>query len=558
MAQRSVAHATRGRFIAALAALTCAAGFGLAQGRPAIQRRMPATLTGPATRYAPPPGARVVPHGWFAPQPVKRPELPAEVTRAFVIPIHGEITGATYEIIQQKVIRARTGRAQLIIFDLDTPGGSGQAMREIFRHLIDKLPQDIPDVYTVAYVNPEAFSAGAIIALACNDIVMTPTAVIGDAMPIMAGPGGLVEIPPDERGKFESATRADVRVLAGRNGYNETLCQAMITITIEAWLIRNRETGELMAVYADEWRNKLRNPPASTQPSVADAASPWEYLSTIDGPRELLTMTADEAAYLGFCKHILPSMDDLRKQYHIVSPPVTLEDTWSEGLVGFLAQPAVTGILMFIAMVGIYMEFSAPGHILPGVAAVVCLAIVFGSHYLIGMAQWWMIALFVLGLVLMAVDLFVTPGLGVLITLGGICCVVGLVAMLGGYPLPRTSFDWKILGDGLLALLLAFIAATGCIAFLAKYLQRVPVFGRLILSAPSAPTAPPVPEGSPLLHLRPGAVGVVEAVCRPVGKVRFGDDLLDASSEGAVIENGRKVRVLQNDGNHLIVEEIPS
>ncbi|MCK4275988.1 MAG: hypothetical protein KAX78_05710, partial [Phycisphaerae bacterium] len=214
-------------------ALLGLAGVGvcLAGGSDERSATQPATPTAPAEAKYPdaPQGARIRPDGWFAPlTQVKKPPLPEPIERAFVIPIEDAITGTMYEAIQRKIIRCRARGAQIIIFKMMTPGGSGAAMRKIVRLIIDELR----DIYTVAYVAPEAFSAGAVISLACDEIVVSPTAVIGDAMPIMIGPGGqLVPIPDKERGKIESGIRSEIRVLAKRNGYNVELCEAMITIT---------------------------------------------------------------------------------------------------------------------------------------------------------------------------------------------------------------------------------------------------------------------------------------------------------------------------------------
>ena len=109
--------------------------------------------------------------GWFAPRDAPdRPALPPQVTKAFVIPIHGPITGTTYDAVKRKVLRCRREGAEFVVFDMNTPGGSLDAIIDINRLILE----DLRDAYTVAYVNPEAISAGAIMSLACDEIVTSP------------------------------------------------------------------------------------------------------------------------------------------------------------------------------------------------------------------------------------------------------------------------------------------------------------------------------------------------------------------------------------------------
>ena len=166
----------------------------------------PAPATGPAMVRVE--GDRVItPDGWFARPEVQRPPLPEKITNAFVIPIHGPIGTSTYEAVKRKIVKCKSSGAQMVIFDMKTPGGSLKAMMGIIEQILDELP----GVTTVAYVNPRAISAGAIISLACHEIVMSPRAIIGDAMPIMISPQGqLVPIPKAERAKIESYTLAEL------------------------------------------------------------------------------------------------------------------------------------------------------------------------------------------------------------------------------------------------------------------------------------------------------------------------------------------------------------
>ncbi|MCJ7543313.1 MAG: hypothetical protein MUP47_01905 [Phycisphaerae bacterium] len=509
-----------------------------------------------------PAGARETEEGWFA--PVQRshalPALPATVTHVFVIPIDGAITDTLADALERKVLRCKASGAELVIFRLNTPGGSGEAMDRIVQLILDELGS----IRTVAFVAPKALSAGAIISLACNEIVMTPTAVIGDAMPIMIGPEGLVEIPPKERGKFESAARGQVRVLAGRNGYNLDLCEAMVTITHELWLIRHAGTGELRIVEATEWRHRVAGAPPSTAPAGGKPPTDgsWEYLRTLDGPEELVTLTAEEATFDGLAAEVAASLVALGERYDLPGPPTILEDTWSERLVTFLTSPAVVAVLFFAGLLCVYVEMHTPGFGVAGTTAILCFAILFGSRYLVGMAAWWEIALFALGLALLGVEVFVTPGFGVAGIAGILCCAVALLAMFVpnaplSLPIPTTKLDWRVLGRGVLALSVAFIAAVVAMPLLARVLPKVPVASRLVLAPPAAAAAPPVSDSSPSRTIQVGQRGVVTATCRPAGVARFNETLVDVVAEGAFIYPGTAVVVLKNEGNRIVVAPAP-
>ncbi|MCD4699927.1 MAG: hypothetical protein K8R91_05070, partial [Phycisphaerae bacterium] len=470
-------------------------------------------------------GDRIItPDGWFARPKVDRPSLPGEITKAFVIPIHGPIGTSTHEAVKRKVIKCKSSGAQIIIFDMKTPGGRGDAMSGIVRQILDELH----GITTVAYVNRRAYSAGAVISLACDEIVMAPGAIIGDAMPIMISPQGqLVPIPKAERAKIESAILAEVRLLAQKKGHSEILCQAMVTLDIEVWLVRNVKTRELKVVDAKLWRGKVAGEPGKDSSVIAKPEeSPWEYVRTIVGADKLATLTTDEVVKTGLASYVFDDMDALMKHYNITAEPTVLSDNWAEDLVGFLTSPAVMGILMFIGILAIYAELHTPGFGVAGTIAIICFAIVFGSHYLIGLAQWWEIALFFIGVALLAVEVFLIPGFGVAGVAGLLCCIVAMLALLVSnapteLPWPDTEGAWDMLKTGVLSLMAAFVAATVAAAFLARYLPKVPFASRLVLAGPEGSLTAPTTEDAPILDVRPGQAGEVTQTCRPVGKVRI-------------------------------------
>jgi len=527
-----------------LVALALAAGFAGPSSAGAQADEAPPAL---------PAGARVVKDGWFrAPAPkIPRPALPAKIKTAYVIPIHGTINGALYEIVRRKVTICKGRGAKLVIFDLDTPGGASDAMEKIIQLIFN----DLHDVYTVAYVHPKAFSAGALISLACTEIVVAPDGRIGAAVGWIPG----IELPKAVRAKFDAASRSQVRAWAKQRGQWPAVWEAMVSVEAEVWVIRKTATDELRLVEASDWQALREEEDSKRTRRLAEPPEPgWEYVRMIDSDEDVLSCDADRALELGVATREVEDLAALKAHYHVEALQ-TLGDTWSERMVAFLSLPIVTTLLVVVGLMAFYSETRMPGLGFPAVIAVICFAILLGSQYLIGMANWWEIALVCVGLGLIALEVFVIPGFGVAGISGILCCIVGGLALLvanapNELPLPRTELDWSLLSRGALSLALGVIGAMIGGALLSRYLPKLPLGSRLVLAPAEGGAEDLLPSDAPVRRVQVGDVGVVEGMCRPVGKVRFGDALVDASTEGDTLEPGTKVRVLRRSGNRVVVE----
>ncbi|MDY6913895.1 MAG: NfeD family protein [Planctomycetota bacterium] len=530
-----------------IAAAAGAVAFPLLAARSTTQ---PTTTTAPA-------GARTTDEGWFAPRPkTQKPPLPKKPVSVFIIPIREEISDKTFRALKRKVVRVRAGGADLVVLDMDTWGGLVTAALDIAR----LIKVELEDIYTVCYVRTRAVSAGALIACACDEIVITSVGKFGDAAPISFG-GQLGKV---QREKVETVLRKEFAESAERNGYNVALAESMVSIGREVWLVRNVRTRELRYVLRKAFRGKVRIPPGVTS-APSNPKADWELLNIVVDDGELLTMHSKEAVEYAFATGIIKAELNrphaaLLKHFGVTAEPTVMTDNWSERLVEFLTSAPVVGFLFFVAIICAYVEMHTPGFGVAGAVAILCFAILFGSRYMIGMAAWWEIALFAIGLVLLAVEVFVIPGFGVAGIAGILCCVVGLLAMIvpnapDKWPIPQTDLDWSVFSNGLLALGVAFVMAIIAAAVLAKYLPKVPLAGRLVLArgavAPQVGSA--ATEDAPIRSIQPGAIGAVQSTCRPVGTVRIGNDLVDAVAEGEFISAGTKVQVVKNEGNRLVV-----
>ena len=496
------------------------------------------------------------PEGWFADTKadLKKPPLPEKITQAFVIPIREPITAKTFKAVKRKVHRCHKSKPDLIIFEMDTWGGRAIAALDIAR----LLKTDLNEIYTVCYVRTRAVSAGALIALACDEIVMTPTGKLGDAAPV--SPIGKIE--GVEREKSETLLRKEFAESAERNGYPVPLAESMVSITREVWVVRNIDTRELRYVLRRDFSGKVRIPPGvSTAPT--NPTGKWELLRVIVTDKELLTLTSREAQEYGFVSEIVeaPRGDELagvRKHFDLTVDPIVLGDTWSERMVEFLTSPPIISFLFFAGLLCAYVEMHTPGFGVAGGIAIACFAVIFGSGFLVGLAAWWEIALFVIGLALIAVEIFITPGFGILGITGAICCLGALLAMLipnapGKWPIPQTDIDWSIFINGLVALGVGFLMACAAAVLIGKYLPKVPVASRLILDLPDVSDSYPATRHAPIRRIAVGSTGTVEHPLRPVGQVRIGQELVDAVAEGEFIPAGTKVKVIKIEGNRVMV-----
>jgi membrane-bound serine protease (ClpP class) len=511
---------------------------------------------------AAPADARITKDGWFAPATRNDPlaELPDPVTRAFVIPIRKPIDGNMYDRVKRKTFQAVAANAQLVVFHMDTPGGALDAMEAISRVIM----QDLADVRTVAYVDRNAYSAGALIAMACDEIVVAPGANFGDAMPILMTPGGGVqEIPEKVRGKIESAMKSQIRNVAQAHGYNVPMCEAMITSSIELWLIRNEQTAELRIL---DPRNP---PPGILKPGEGQTDSagrpllvePWEYLRRVDKATEPLTLTGDEAIFYGFARRQIDDLGAVGEAYNVAGTMTYLRDTMHEKVAAFLTSPAITGLLILLAIGGIYLEMNTPGIGVPAALACSAFAVLIASHFMLGLANWVEVVVFMIGMVLLILEIFVIPGFGVA-GISGIALMVGaLLAMVvpnapGTFPMPSTDAAWEAFQSGLMALLLGFIGSVAVVVVLSRILPKTPIVNQLFLGPAEHSEEAPATDISPIRRIRPGDTGVVASTCRPVGQVRIGQDLIDAVANGTMIDRGTHVRVLRNDGNRLVIEPV--
>ncbi|MCX5638609.1 MAG: hypothetical protein NTX52_13100 [Planctomycetota bacterium] len=476
-------------------------------------------------------------------------------TKAAVIVCKGMIDDGLFKSIKRRTKIALDSEAGYLIYEIGTYGGLLESADDISKYLILETGKK---ARTVAYITSEAISAGAMISVSCQDIIMRENTTIGDCAPIAIG----AKLEGVEREKAESFVRAAFMRAAEANGYPAVLLKAMVSMQTEVYRVKNLQTGAYEFFESDK---------ISADPNKYEL----DKKELIVRSDELLTLTASKAYEYGIAraqvKDLAGALDFLARRDGVsfVGEPIVLKTNWSEEMVRWLNNPAVMAVLVMLALLGVYVEFSTPGVGLPGLVAVVCFMLIIGSKYLVGLANWVEVVLFVVGVLLLMVEVFILPGFGIAGILGMICVLVGVFGMLvrnppDRLPWPQNALDWETFTSGVLGLSLGFAGFIILAWLLGKYLPKVQFLSGLMLVPTPAKQGDEVevsmtttPE-SKAESVNIGDTGIAVSTLRPAGKAKFGEAVVDVVAEGEFLEAGTKVKITEIYGNRVVVKTVES
>jgi membrane-bound serine protease (ClpP class) len=338
---------------------------------------------------------------------------------AAVVGLSGEIDDFNRDSFFKRFRTAKVNGAKTILVEIDTWGGLVTAGLDISRFLKSQN-----DVYTIAYVNDRAVSAGAMIAMACDEIVMKDIAMLGDCAPIVRTPdGSLQPLPTAERAKLQSPIAADFYESALRNHHDPLLAEAMVVTEVVVYGVEDPKTRERRFVNQADYESL-----------TAKGWKPIEGLpNPVDTADRLLTVGTDLALKLGLATGKANTVDQLAKERGL-NITETLSSGFNEAAIAWLNSGWVRMLLMTIFGTSIYAALHAPGHGTAEALAVTTLGLLLGVPMLAGYATWWEIALIVGGLAMIAFEIFVFPHTGLMI-------VAGLLMMVGGLVLTFVGAD---------------------------------------------------------------------------------------------------------------------
>ncbi len=467
------------------------------------------------------------------------------------------IDQSTYLYVKFALEHYKKVGVSFILLDLNTPGGEVFASMRIadLLHQID-VQHHIP---VVAFIDNWAISAGAMLAYACRFIGITNKASMGAAEPITAGADGKMETASE---KMNSALRAEFINLAHYYKRNPLLAEAMV----DKDMILVRRNGEIIRL---EKEDEIRG-----QGADAD--------QIISRKGKLLTLNAEELIEYGvadFMVELQPlvpvtdlesslgewpaSKNLLFQQPFFVRIPqakiVSFFD-WRIGFFSLLSHPLVSSLLFLGLIIGVYMEMSHPGFGFPGVLALVCLCFILLSSFAAEAASWLEVIILIGGLTLLCVEIFVFPGFGIAGVLGALLTLFALFTLM----LPTSGsleFNWD--WDKLNFATLAFIERLGyfigtllvslfVIVLIARYLT--PPFlrkSRIVLEGDQEGSVAGLEtKAMPVV----GAEGIVHSPLRPGGKILINNQVLDAVTDGVVIDKGEAIIVKKIVGFRIIVD----
>lgn len=479
--------------------------------------------------------------------------IPPAGSRAAIVHLEGEINDFSRTMLLRRVEEARSLGVDAVVVRINTWGGAVTSALEISQFLKRQN-----DLRTIAYVQEKAISAGALIALACDELVMEPGSSIGDCAPILAGPQGLQPLPAAERAKFESPILNDFFDSATRNGHDPLLVQAMVSVGRVVHYVVD-DAGDTRFVDAAEYE-RLRG----------EGWRPVEGVpNPLDGPEELLTLNASLAERLRLSAGTYPTAEEF-VQSRRMDLVATLAPAGGERMIGMLSGTAVRGVLSIVFMLALYSAFRSPGTGIPEALCVVSLALLVGVPALTGYAQWWEVLAVLLGVILLAVEIFVTPGFGVAGISGIVLVAAGLTMTFvplepPEYPgvLPSLPATQEAIRRGLLVTVGGMAASLALWFWLQRYLPRLPVLNRLVLTstvdggATLDANAAPRPSGQEFPPV--GARGRAVTDLRPGGTAAFDDPAsgdrrhVDVVGESGYVAAGTPIVVREVHGNRIVV-----
>jgi membrane-bound ClpP family serine protease len=461
---------------------------------------------------------------------------------AWRIDVHGALNRATEERVKRHVNRliGREG-VNFLIVQLDCAGGDPVVARELAEYL--STLRDTTGQYaikTVAYVTPQARDHAVFLALACSEIVMDQHATLGDYERFLA------------LRKSGDSTGADVaqalETLAKKRDYSPALARALVDRDLVVYRVKARANPtERRFLTEEELRDDQRGD------------KKWADPELVKEKGKFLVLSADQAVKFGFAQHSVDNVDGLFQRYGLLRQQVKADGPdWLDQFAQFLRRIEVTVIMVVLGFACLILEFKLPGSAVPGIMAALIFILFFWAHWELGLV-WLAVLLFVLGLVLVALEIFVTPGLAVLGVSGVILMLAGLGAATMDH-LPQTESEWVATVSVIGRFGLSLVGAVAVAVIVARYLPNIPYANRLMLVPPGERSEDAFDENAQVEAARRagllGAIGVAATTLRPSGMVRFGDEFLDVVAEGSYVEPGTRVQVIEIEGNRIVVKEV--
>lgn len=471
-----------------------------------------------------------------------------ELPSARLIKVEGTVSAFMQEYVEREIRRAVAADANLIIFEINSPGGelfASKAIADAIASLDQKKHR------TIAYVPQMAISGGAMIAFGCDEIYLAPGANFGDIIPLSMKEGGWAEHAPE---KILSMLREMLNELAEKKGRPPALLEAMADKDLVVYQVTHIQTQAKSYMSEQEFEAE---------------AGIWEKGPVVPETRKgvALTINGSRAYELGLSEEPVNDFRELKQRVGIPAEQVipASSQTWVDTLVVILKHPGATFLLFMIGLMCIYLEvYTMTGFF--GIGAALCFSIFFWSRFLGGTAGWLEIVLFVFGAGLIALEIFVIPGFGIFGITGGLAVVFSIILASQTFVIPTTGEQLAQLSRTMGTLSGSMIAVVCIALFAGGFIRKIPGLRNLMLAPPasdeSGPMLDPTLAGEVPVNLidqDPALLnkqGVAFSTLRPAGRAQIDGQLVDVVSEGAYIEPGTPIEVIEVARNKVVVRAI--
>lgn len=410
-----------------------------------------------------------------------------------VATIDGVIDLGQGPYIERVLQRAQAEKAAWVVVEVNTFGGRVDAAVAIRDHL---LRSSVP---TVAFVNPRAISAGALISLAAEKVMMAPGGTIGAATPVQMGAPGEAPKPTDE--KSVSYVRKEFRSTADARARPGLIAEAMVDGDVE--------------------------------------------IEGLIEKGKLLTLTTEDALIHGVADDEAKDLPELLSKLGVAGAQVQhVEENWAEEVLRFITNPAVASLLMTLGMLGLLLELRTPGFGIPGIVGILSLAAFFWGHWLVHLVGWEQLLLVAVGLVLLALEVFVLPGFGVAGIAGIVAIAAGLSTSLFG-----SGATLRVIGLALSHVTISSALAVVGSLILLRFLPALPGGRKLVLATDLGDT-----ERLAAVPSLVGQEGVTLTPLRPAGIASIAGRRVDVVSNGEFIERDQLIIVVRDEGSRVVVQ----
>ena len=440
--------------------------------------------------------------------------------KASVVSLTGPISGDSVARVRVRLEEAITSKANFLCLKIDSAGGSPEQSLVLARWLREINPAEVK---TVAYIPNQARSDAALIALACDDVVMNETAVLGGE--------GAATIDARQADAIEAAWQ---KIMQGNLKTLEALPLALVLPEYQVSRFVQQSTGRT------EYFSSSALLPRK------DKAS-WKKQQDL-APGPLLVDGLQAEAY-GLTDQPVTSFSDLAERYGLGDDITRIEPGWADRLLDALASPGLAWLLLLVGGVGLYIEVQTPGLGFGGFIAMVAFIIYFWSQYLNGTSGWLEVMLFLAGVICLAAEIFVVPGIGILGLGGGFLIVASLVLASQSFVLPANSYQVQQLQISLLGILGAGVGVVAFGVVVRRWLPLTPVLQHVLLVPPERDDQNEVVSFEHLI----GKTGVTVTRLAPAGKANIENHLYDVYADDMLIESGTAVQVTAVRSGRIMV-----